>query len=726
MTYDRRSTILPYHFVPVTSGPRRDDVAVEGFRSSPPAHLGHHQYVGGGRSGRLVVRLTTESPTFVGAQRQPGGATEAARVEPFELHDRPAIPGSSLRGMISSLAEAASEGALRVLDDRVFSYRAAMRGALSAIGEVVVEQGGAEPRYFLRPVCLPTIKCHGREARLPYEYRGWFSAPRLKVYIGRNDVHGHQLETWTAETPRFYGVQLGHPPELRWVDGKVPSFLVGSGGLLMSQKLDQRPAPVPWDEIPEGERHLYTRGIVRVMKGPGGEPEMPENRKHELFLPYDPGQKLFPILPEAVCRFHDLADEMTQAHQEGKGPLLPHSPYGAPRNPDPEDRRFRLKTGDLVYFKPADGGEAVGEIALSSIWRSRVEDSKGQPYKAWSFFRAVDPELVPFHAERRVVTLAEQLFGFVPEGDAAEEGERQPALRSRVRFSDARLEETGNEEPYFEQCPLAILDAPKPPSPDLYFIDVGGGRVTKEKLQPGRHRPQGRKHYVHQRWRRGTDPASAPWVSRVAEHENMKSRIRPLRDGLTFLFHVDYDNLTDLELGLLLYALRPTEEFLHKIGMGKPLGLGTVRLDVIALLEVDRQQRYRAAGLFAPRYRRAVFAEDEDPSAWPERYRAERETPAGPENGPDFPASLRRRWRDEMSRQVRSALERLGETLHEPQSVSLPLVEGGDKETETFAWFVVNDRFHLRPLAAEEEWPSLPILKARTKKPSGHRPRKRW
>ena len=40
---------------------------------------------------------------------------------------------------------------------------------------------------------------------------------------------------------------------------------------------------------------------------------------------------------------------------------------------------------------------------------------------------------------------------------------------------------------------------------------------------------------------------------------------------------VDFDNLSPRELGLLLYALKPAEGFRHKLGMGKPIGLGGVR-----------------------------------------------------------------------------------------------------------------------------------------------------
>lgn len=728
------STILPYHFVPVEGGGHPDDISVDDFHAGRLERLGHHRFVEGGRSGRIVCRLTTESPTFIGAERRPAEGDEPAGVDPFELAGRPAVPASSLRGMLSSIAEAASSSALRVLDERSYSYRAAMKGSLSAIGEVIVEDGGGEkPTYRLRPLTLPTLKEEGgKSAPLPRAYHGWFETPRLKVYVGGQDSQKQSLESYRQDAPRYYGLKLREPRS--W--GRNYQLLSDQdqhrrGRFLLAQRvLDNQWAPRPWDEIPETEKGAYTRGIVRVMRSRERREEMPNNRKHEIFLPYPEDAetwKTFPIAPRAVERFHELSDERTAAHREGSGPLLPFEPVGTVRNlrpTDEKDRTFRLKTGDLVYFRPSDDGEEVAEIALSSIWRERVEDGNGKGQGALSFFGAVDPELLPFHPGRRKVTLAEQLFGFASSEDPADKTDRLPALKSHVRFADARLDgEVGDA--YLGECTLKILDSPKPPSPSLYFHDFGGhveGAVSKEDLKPGEHRPQGRKFYVHQVWEPGTPERNWPWRTHDAgERSNMKTKITPLRDGLSFTFHLDYDNLSDPELGLLLYALRPTEAFRHKIGMGKPIGLGSVRLDVIGVLEVDRQSRYRAEGLFAPRYGSAWVADGEDPSSWPESY--ERESRAvGDAEGDISADELREGFRETIPDNVRNALERLGEESFEPEEVSWPRVEGGNRETKTFEWFVSNDRRprgeqrSLRPIQPNG-WPRLPILQP----PKGHR-----
>ncbi len=63
--------------------------------------------------------------------------------------------------------------------------------------------------------------------------------------------------------------------------------------------------------------------------------------------------------------------------------------------------------------------------------------------------------------------------------------------------------------------------------------------------------------------------------------------------GNTFEGRIRYDNMTDEELGALLFALVLPENMRHKLGMGKPLGMGTVKIKVEQLIEIKREERYK-------------------------------------------------------------------------------------------------------------------------------------
>ena len=121
------------------------------------------------------------------------------------------------------------------------------------------------------------------------------------------------------------------------------------------------------------------------------------------------------ISAEVIERFYDLADQRTD---DEKDHLLPYEPKDTIRNLDGNNRKFRLKDGDLVFFK--NQGPFITEISLSSVWRGRVEkiiNGKATKATTYDFFRYVNTEpnkineeLLPFNSNREYVTLAEQIF----------------------------------------------------------------------------------------------------------------------------------------------------------------------------------------------------------------------------------------------------------------------------------------------------------------------------
>lgn len=81
-------------------------------------------------------------------------------------------------------------------------------------------------------------------------------------------------------------------------------------------------------------------------------------------------------------------------------------------------------------------------------------------------------------------------------------------------------------------------------------------------------------------------------------HWDKKSQytiIEALPQGTRFKATIRFENLTPVELGALLSALDLPPSCCHKIGMGKPLGLGSVKITP-ALYISDREERYISLG----------------------------------------------------------------------------------------------------------------------------------
>ena len=66
------------------------------------------------------------------------------------------------------------------------------------------------------------------------------------------------------------------------------------------------------------------------------------------------------------------------------------------------------------------------------------------------------------------------------------------------------------------------------------------------------------------------------------ENDDVATKLLPLKAGSTFKGVVRFHNLRPVELGALLWALDfgGNKDCQHKIGMGKPLGLGRISLDI--------------------------------------------------------------------------------------------------------------------------------------------------
>jgi len=81
-------------------------------------------------------------------------------------------------------------------------------------------------------------------------------------------------------------------------------------------------------------------------------------------------------------------------------------------------------------------------------------------------------------------------------------------------------------------------------------------------------------------------------VDIIAKYDTQHTVITPIRAGHEFKARIRFENLTDVELGALLFVLYLPENCAHKLGMGKPLGLGSVKIQVENLFISNRVTRY--------------------------------------------------------------------------------------------------------------------------------------
>jgi len=67
-----------------------------------------------------------------------------------------------------------------------------------------------------------------------------------------------------------------------------------------------------------------------------------------------------------------------------------------------------------------------------------------------------------------------------------------------------------------------------------------------------------------------------------------------LKPGNKFKGRIYFENLTEVELGAILFVLKLKSDLGLKIGMGKPYGMGSIKIENIQLTTINRNDRYKS------------------------------------------------------------------------------------------------------------------------------------
>lgn len=171
--------------------------------------------------------------------------------------------------------------------------------------------------------------------------------------------------------------------------------------------------------------------------------------------------------------------------------------------------------------------------------------------------------------DRKKLCPACSVFGMVAPGSNNGYG-----LATRVRFTDAICVNEGKADTFYRT--LRELDNPR--NSYLQFYSEDGKNYDSEGAQI-----KGRKYYWH-------IPAVLNDESIYSTEEKNKRNgtVELIQPNHRFAFRVYYDGITDEELAKMVWVLTlggNDSGCLHKIGGGKPLGLGSAKIKVLACVE---------------------------------------------------------------------------------------------------------------------------------------------
>lgn len=510
------------------------------------AFVSHHRY--SGLSGVITCRLKTLSPFFTPDTRtiveeKTGPEKGHKRMDYFSTSPStfgvrtPAIPGSTLRGAIRSICEAVSNSTFSAVSLEKLNRRS-LPGEANQLcaGRVIKLPDGNDPGEIQ---LLKSVK-------LPFtvldEAGGWAK---------------DGIEAWA---------ELGK----------------NSITKLHQQKPES-------DDAKHGYLKLTGRDIIANDRG--------ISLKHNERFFYQADEAAIKFSMEEKRAYDDLIGEQRERARR----QVDSQENAAVARTILARENHPLKVGYLVYFQEETiRNDQTGEserwafdLGYVSIPRRRYQ-------------RRVVDLLDPFFqpsSDSEQLCLASRLFGFVRDGQLHPQREQdKSSYAGRVYFSDAEF--AGEQVKYASNVTLEILSSPKPTSCEFYLANQTDPSQVWVYGTPAYHRHyddpamslRGRKFYWHQK-----DIGQYRWQDReeVKERNSQNSTVRLLAADNEFKFTVRFENLEAHELGMLLWSLALEDGLEHKIGMGKPIGLGSVNISIEELRLIDRNCRYQQ--LFLPK-----------------------------------------------------------------------------------------------------------------------------
>ena len=594
----------PYNFVPFDDPNDQDRAPGLGQRKP----VGHADYHYGRFEGKLTIDITAVSPLLLVDPSK-------TRTDPRTDHKtmdlcmdnagRPILRPTSLKGAIRAAYEAITNSRLGVFQDHPRpARRMDPRNSLAMVPARISDCGQKLELYL------------GTHKAYPYNSEGQWKVPNGSKFKhrARNGklvpcplMYAAWLPTYerngpgNTKGPNYSKLAVTYPSGkpthgddvicvLKEVKHRKP-FSYFKVVKMCPSSLGSSLKPQPG--------HILARGYVCITNQNIG-------NKHDervFFVQSENSPNTVPLQPEWCEDWNNLVSDYQKIHerqlaQRSRNKQACNAYLGESPGKTAWSRHVcesgaeHLKPGDLCYARFDSTGKKI--TGLYPVMISRELSTK------------LPRELLPTHLRPAEslgqLSLADRVFGWVRQGKSggsrgAQEGAYKGHLR--IRRVECVTEDTNGTIDRFHGggLPLAILSNPKVPRANFY----ASGNPSYDTAK----RLSGRKFYLHHRlaakepgyWNPGTAIQEArggvqknektglfreyirqsdgKGEKRDGQNRSVKAWVKP---GTRFEAEIRFDNLNETELGALLWLFSLPEGHYLKVGAGKPLGFGSVRV----------------------------------------------------------------------------------------------------------------------------------------------------
>jgi CRISPR-associated protein (TIGR03986 family) len=553
---DERKAIAPYNFIElpekvVTVSP--ESLPKENCYYSPQ----ENRY-----TGKIECTLTTESPLYIrcGLTTEEFECGVEAKdlpdffyTNPLEKATKPVIPGTSLKGMLRNFVEIVSFSKIeRVSNNQRLFFRAvAANPAQDSLGKAY--------KQYINPKNI-------KAGYLKKDSEGWYIQP-AKIIVGKTFALVKEKHLNLKNLKRFND------------DEYHPQYISVSYETLDNTSDRTRLFALNVD-LP-GKYHnqgvLVTSGNMKQ----GNDPS--PRRNHCIVFEENSTSSRLRLDDKAIEHYRNALTDFQK------------------KSPFDNNWGMLNENCSVLFYYPPENGNKVGFFGQSPNFRI--------PYSPRGDGHATTVEdFIPRDLNNTsIIDLADAIFGWVKKDKELPEDMRQRA--SRVFITDAQykchqngLWYKGNPD---DTVTPPILSEPKPTCFQHYLVQPDNTKADKSKLKHYASQPESetviRGHKLY--WHKGSNPDIQN--PNPNAHDTQTTQIKPINKGVSFEFIIYFENLSNVELGALLWVLslssnksetlgtgKPGEKYCFSLGMGKPLGMGAVKISYKLHLS-DRTSRYR-------------------------------------------------------------------------------------------------------------------------------------
>lgn len=593
----------PYNFVRYLEKPRPPG-EVLGDCSPPP----HDRYVG--LTGRITCTVEAVTPLFISdshhIQVETIDGKEHRTYRFFEYEGQPALPASSLRGMVRSVYEAATNSCFSVFDGHRLSYHLDSRRAPWLVPAIVEHEGDQWRLNLLTGTTRLQIENPSKKSPEGKQYAAWAASYwpiRPSNTLKGRDPRGRQLSSQQRqrrdEFVRRTKRQMKNPDQIQHSeecyallqDFQHPHPKVSFWNVLeIRRDKGDLPRPNQTQRIEHGWLCITNQNI--------------EAKHSERFFFRSHDNHTGPQrikLPKAV---RDAYEALIIDYQRRHADEVRKQRKGKKEKEVPDFSRFVLNESECKLR----GKELVYVMLTGSVSDPKVEFMAPVSVPRVSYeYDLVDVLKRAAHLhicqEYESLCPACRLFGWVygayEEKESAGksqalEQDKRVAYAGRVRLSHGTLNltegQTAEDWQVEQDITLAILGSPKPTTTQFYLLKdkYPDGKVDYNDAEA---RLRGRKIYRHHKQVVDTEYSRAPKDNPIKDDQN-RTVHGVLKPGASFTFTIDFESLAPVELGALLWSLELEKGMHHRLGFAKPLGFGSIRVQVQKLALLHPEARY--------------------------------------------------------------------------------------------------------------------------------------